>query len=154
MLCHIKDRHRDVEGIRDQHDRHEGLEDPFEENPCFKVCQVVMIDDQLDQLIAGNERQDQSRDGDDDRFGDVPDEPEDAGREVRRRHSYLRRHIRNLLIDRVEHTGKVVHDTVYEHSLEPVSDLLKYSIQGRLPPYPLMCLLTACSTPAAEKHKL
>ena len=56
MLRDIKDRHRDIEGVGDQHDCHEGLEYPFEEYPGFKVCQVVVIDDQLDQLIAGDER--------------------------------------------------------------------------------------------------
>ena len=57
MLRHIKDRHDNVEGIGDQHDSHKCLENPFEEDPRFKVCQVVVFDDQLDQLVAGNERQ-------------------------------------------------------------------------------------------------
>ena len=50
MLRHIKDRPDNVEGIGDQHDSHECLENPFEEDPRFKVCQVVVFDDQLDQL--------------------------------------------------------------------------------------------------------
>ena len=57
MLGDIKDRHRKVECVRDQHDRHKRLEYPFEEYPCLKVCKVVVIDDQLDQLIAGDEGQ-------------------------------------------------------------------------------------------------
>ena len=56
MLRHIKDRHDDVEGVRDQHDGDESLKDPLEEDPGFKVCQVVVFDDQLNQLITGDER--------------------------------------------------------------------------------------------------
>ena len=57
MLRHIKDRHDNVEGVRNQHDSHEGLKDPLKKDPRFKVRQVVVFDDQLDQLVAGNERQ-------------------------------------------------------------------------------------------------
>ena len=57
MLRHIKDRHHDIEGVCDQHDSHEGFEDPLEEDPRLKVRQVVVFDDQLDQLVAGYERQ-------------------------------------------------------------------------------------------------
>ena len=76
MLCNVKDRHGDVERVRDQHDSHECLKDPFEKDPGFKVCQVVVFNDQLDQLIAGDEREEHARDGNDDRFGDVADEAE------------------------------------------------------------------------------
>ena len=57
MLRHIKDCHDNVEGVRNQHDSHKCFKDPFEEDPRFKVRQVVVFDDQLDQLVAGNKRQ-------------------------------------------------------------------------------------------------
>lgn len=79
MLGDIKDRHRNVECVRDQHDCHERLEYPFEEYPCLKVCKVVVIDDQLDQLIAGDEREDQARNGNDHRFRDIPHKTEYSG---------------------------------------------------------------------------
>ena len=103
MLGDVKDRHGDVEGVRDQQDRHKGLEDPFEKDPCFKVCQVVVFDDQLDQLIAGDKGEKHARNGNDDRFGDVSDEAEDRRREVRRGLSNLSRHVRHLLVDSIEH---------------------------------------------------
>ena len=71
MLRHVEDCHDDVERVGDQHDSHKSLEDPFEEYKCFKVCQVVVFDDQLDQLITGDERQKHARYGNDDRFGDA-----------------------------------------------------------------------------------
>ena len=79
MLGDIKDRHRNVECVRDQYDCHERLEYPFEEYPCLKVCKVVVIDDQLDQLIAGDEREDQARNGNDHRFRDIPHKTEYSG---------------------------------------------------------------------------
>ena len=103
MLGNVKDRHSDVEGVCDQQDRHKGLEDPFEKDPCFKVCQVVVFDDQLDQLIAGDEGKKHARNGNDDRFGDVADEAENRRREVRRGLSNLGRHVRHLLVDGIEH---------------------------------------------------
>lgn len=124
MLRHIKDRHDDVEGIRDQHDGDEGLKDPLEEDPGFKVCQVVVFDDQLNQLIAGDEREEHARDGNNDCFGDVPDEAEDRRREVCRRVPNLCGHVRHLLVDSIEHPGEVIHDAVDQHSLEPIRKLL------------------------------
>ena len=84
VLGDIEDCHDDIEGVGDQHDRHEGLEDPFEEDPGFKVCQVVVFDDQLNQLIAGDERQEHACDGNDDRFGDIPHQGENPRRKTRR----------------------------------------------------------------------
>ena len=124
MLRHIKDRHDDVEGVRDQHDSDEGLEDPLEEDPGFKVCQVVVFDDQLNQLIAGDEREEHARDGNDDCFGDAPDETEDCRRKVGRRVPNLCGHVRHLLVDSIEHPGKIIHDAVDQHSLEPIRKLL------------------------------
>ena len=33
----------------------ESFENPFEENPGFKICQIVVVNNQLNQLIASNE---------------------------------------------------------------------------------------------------
>ena len=66
MLRHIENGHCNVECVRDQKDCHEGLEDPFEENPGFKVGQVIVIDNHLDQLIAGDKCQDHACNRDDD----------------------------------------------------------------------------------------
>lgn len=68
LLGHIKHRHHDIEGVRDQHDRHKGLEDSLEENPCLKIGKIVVNDNQLNQLVTGNEGQDHPRDGDDHRL--------------------------------------------------------------------------------------
>ena len=79
MLRHVEDGHGDVEGVGDQHHRDSGLEDPLEDDPGLKVCKVVVFDDQLDELIAGNEREEHARYGDDDALRDVPDHGEYPG---------------------------------------------------------------------------
>jgi len=45
----------DIKAMRDQHYCNISLEYPFEEYPCFKVRQIVVGDDQLNQLITCNE---------------------------------------------------------------------------------------------------
>ena len=56
VLCHVKDGYGDIKGVGDQHHRDRGLEDPLEDDPGLKVCKVVVFDDQLDELVAGNKR--------------------------------------------------------------------------------------------------
>ena len=60
ILCHIKYSHHDIEGVGDKSYGYKGLEDPSEEDPCFKVGKVIVVNDHLNQFIAGNECQDQA----------------------------------------------------------------------------------------------
>ena len=46
---------RNIECVGDEHDRNKGLENPFEENPGFKISKVVVVNYQLNQLITGYE---------------------------------------------------------------------------------------------------
>ena len=64
MLCHIKNSHHNVEGVGDEGHGNKGLENPFEENPGFKVGKVIVFNDHLNQLVAGDECQDQACNGD------------------------------------------------------------------------------------------
>ena len=79
VLRNVEDGHCDVEGVGDQHHCDGGLEDPFKDDPCLKVCQVVVFDDQLNELITGYEREEQACYGDDDALRDVPDHGEYPG---------------------------------------------------------------------------
>ena len=133
MLRHIKDGHGDVKGVGDQHHRDRGLEDPLEDDPGLEVRQVVVVDGQLDELIAGNKRQDHACYGDDDTLRNVPDHGEDPGRKVLGCVPHLGRHIGDLLVHGVEHPREVVHDAVHQHPLQPVSDLVKNRLHA-LPP--------------------
>ena len=90
MLRNIKYRHGDGERIADKRNRDERLEYPFEEYPCLKVRQVIVINDQLDQLVTGNECQDYAGNRHDYRFRYVPDHRVDARRKCRRGRAYFR----------------------------------------------------------------
>ena len=61
-LGQVKDGHGDVKGIGDEGDGHEGLEHPAEEGPGLEVGQIVVVDDHLDQLVAGHDGQEDARD--------------------------------------------------------------------------------------------
>ena len=68
-LRHIEYRHNDIECVGENEDRRPGFEHPLEENPSVDVVQVVAVNEHLDQLIGGNESQDQSGDRQYHRFG-------------------------------------------------------------------------------------
>ncbi len=54
------------------------FENPLEENPGVKVVEVIFLDDELDQLVAHDEGEDDASDGDNHRFREVSDHVEDA----------------------------------------------------------------------------
>ena len=74
ITCHVKYGKRDIERIADQRHRDKCLKHPLEKDPGFKVREIVVRDDELDQLVAGDERQDQSSDRHDDILGDVSED--------------------------------------------------------------------------------
>ena len=63
LLGHIEHRHDDVESVGDHPDRNGSLEDPFHQQRRLKLCHVIVLGDHLDQLVAGDEGQDNARDG-------------------------------------------------------------------------------------------
>ena len=51
-------------GVGDECHGYKGLEDPFEEDPDFKIGKFIVVNDHLNQLVAGNEGQYQACDRD------------------------------------------------------------------------------------------
>ena len=129
VLCHVKDGYHNVEGIGDQNDGDEGLEDPFEENPGFEVGKVVVFNDHLNQLIAGDKCQNQTCNRDNHGFGNSPDHGEDPRREVRRGRSHLRCNIADLRVYRIKQSRQLVHDGGNKDFLEPFPNLIEYAVQ-------------------------
>ena len=62
-LLYKSRRHDDVPGVRDDQHRAEGLENPLEENPSVEVVEVVLLNDELDQLVAHDKGEDDARNG-------------------------------------------------------------------------------------------
>ena len=98
ITCHVKYGKRDIERIADQRHRDKCLKHPLEKDPGFKVREIVVRDDELDQLVAGDERQDQSSDRHDDILGDVSDHRKYTGFKAGRRLCKLIRHFPNLAV--------------------------------------------------------
>ena len=63
LLCQVKDRHHDVKSIADEPHRNSGLKDPAHDEGRFKLRHVVVLGDHLDQLVTGNEGQDDACNG-------------------------------------------------------------------------------------------
>ena len=132
IACYVEDCQRDLKGIRDQHHRNKGLEHPLEEDPGLKICQVIVSSDKLDQLVTGNERQDQPRNWHDDIFGNVPDHREDSGLETRRRLCELFCHFTDLAVQIRERIIQIVHDAGYQNFLQPRKEFFLECIQAIL----------------------
>ena len=61
--------HHDVKRMRHEVDRHSRLEKPLEEHPSVHVVKVVFLGDHGNQLVAQNEGDDDTSDGDYHVFG-------------------------------------------------------------------------------------
>ncbi len=126
VLCHVKDCHRDIEAVGDQHHGNEGLEDPLEKNPCLEIGQVVVVDDHLDQLPAADEGEDDAGDRHDDRLRKRPDHREHIRGKLCRCRPYFSGDAADTGIDRIEQAGQVVHDAVNEQFPQPRLKVVKY----------------------------
>ena len=125
-LRHIEYRHDDVPSVGDDEHRAEGLEDPLPEKPGVKIVEIILFHDELDQLIAHDEGEDDAGDGDDDRFREAADHVEDAAVPAGRRHAHLAGDLAHLRIHGVKGPGEVGDDAVDQQLLEPLLDHFNY----------------------------
>ena len=63
LLCQVKDRHHNIKSIADEPDRHRRFEDPAHDKGWLKLRHIVMLSNHLDQLITGDEGQDDACNG-------------------------------------------------------------------------------------------
>ena len=106
-LRHVEHRHNDIPGVRDDQHRAEGLENPLPEKPGVKIMEIIFLDDQLDQLIAHDEGEDDACNGDNDRFGQAADHVEDTAVPAGGRHADLACDLGHLRIHGIKGPGKV-----------------------------------------------
>ncbi len=69
--------------------------------------EIIFLDDQLDQLIAHDEGEDDAGDGDNDRFGQAADHVEDTAVPAGGRHADLACDLGHLRIHGIKGPGKV-----------------------------------------------
>ena len=119
-LGHIEHTHDDIPGIGDDEDSSGALEHPFEKHPGIHVMQVVLLHNELDQLQGHHKSQDCPGNGDDDGLGKVLDHVKNAAVPSLGRLAHLYGDVRYLLVDRIEHPGKVAHDAAHQQFFQPV----------------------------------
>ena len=89
-----------------------------------------MVDDHLDQLVAGHDGQEDARDRQDCRLGHPLDHLKDPGRKLGGGQADLLADLAHLLVDRIKHPGQVAHDPADQYLLEPLGDFLEYLVHG------------------------
>ena len=63
LLCQVKDRHHNIEGVGNKPHRHRRFEDPAHDEGRLKLRHIVMLSDHFNQLITGDEGQDDACNG-------------------------------------------------------------------------------------------
>ena len=124
MLRHVEHCHDDIPGIG--HDQHGGksLEDPLEEYEGLKIMEAVFVDDHLNQLIGHDERQDNARDGHNDRLRDVFDHIKDAAVPCLGCGTDCAGDFSHFFVHAVEQAVQVAYDAADQHLFEPFGDFI------------------------------
>ena len=107
LLGDVEHRHHNIEGVADEPHRNSGLKNPAHDEGRLKLRHVVVLGDHLDQLITGDEGQDDACNGQ----HHIPGEGFDHGENARFKAGGLGAHllgdIADLRVHIVEQTGKV-----------------------------------------------
>jgi len=107
LLCQIKDRHHNIEGVGDKPYRHRRFEDPAHDEGWLELRHVVVLGDHLNQLITGDEGQDDACNGQ----HHIPRKSFDHRKNARLKAGGLGAHllgnVSHLRVHIVEQTGKV-----------------------------------------------
>ena len=107
LLCQVKDRHHNIESIADEPDRHRRFEDPAHDEGRLKLRHIVMLGDHFDQLITGDEGQDDACNGQHHIPGEGFDHGEHSRLEAGGFGAHLLGDVADLRVHIVEQTGKV-----------------------------------------------
>ena len=125
LLCQVKDRHHNIEGVADEPHRHRRFEDPAHDKGWLKLCHVVVLGNHLDQFIAGDEGQDNACNGQ----HHVPGKGFDHGEHSRLKAGGLGAHllcdVAHLRVYIVEQAGKIGHNACRQDAFDPVGNGFK-----------------------------
>ena len=121
-LGHVKDGHDDIERVGQDQDGTSGFEYPFVDIRHVELVHIVLFQYHLDQLIGGNEGQDQSGNRQYHRFGKLPYQGEHPGVPCRRGSPHLYGYFPDAGIHRVKQPLEVSHDALDQKPFEPFRD--------------------------------
>ena len=107
LLCQVKDRHHNIEGVADEPYRNSGLKNPAHDEGRLKLRHIVMLSDHLYQLVTGYEGQDDACNGQ----HHIPRKSFDHRKNARLKAGGFGAHllgdVSHLRVHIVEQTGKV-----------------------------------------------
>ena len=122
LLCQVKDRHDNIEGVGNKPHRHRRFEDPAHDEGRLKLCHVVVLGNHLDQFIAGDESQNDACN----RQHHIPGEGFDHCENARFKAGGLGAHllgdIADLRVHIVEQAGKIGHNACRQDAFDPVGN--------------------------------
>jgi len=122
LLGDVEHRHHNIEGVGDKPHRHRRFEDPAHDEGRLKLRHIVMLSNHLDQLITGDEGQDDACN----RQHHIPGEGFDHGEHSRLKAGGLGAHllgdIADLRVHIVEQAGKIGHNACRQDAFDPVGN--------------------------------
>ena len=122
LLRQVKDRHHNIKSIADEPDRHRRFEDPAHDEGRLKLCHIVVLGDHFDQLITGDEGQDDACNGQHHIPGEGFDHCEHPWFKVGGLGAHLLGDIADLRVHIIEQAGKIGHDCRCQQRLDPIRD--------------------------------
>ena len=125
LLCQVKDRHHNVESIADEPHRHRRFEDPAHDEGRLKLCHIVVLGDHFNQLVTGDEGQDDACNGQ----HHIPRKSFDHRKNARLKAGGLGAHllcdVAHLRVYIVEQAGKIGHNACRQDAFDPVGNGFK-----------------------------
>ena len=122
LLCQVKDRHHNIEGVADEPYRNSGLKNPAHDEGRLKLRHVVMLGDHLDEFITGDEGQDDACNGQ----HHIPREGFDHGEHSRLKTGGLGAHllgdVAHLGVHIVEQPAEIGHNACRQDAFDPVGN--------------------------------
>lgn len=134
LLGHIKHSHDDVKRVADEPDRNGGLEYPLHQQSRLELCHVVVLGDELYQLIASDESEDDARNRKDDIAGQRLYHGEDARLETGRLSADLLGDATHLRVDIIEQAAEIGHDGRSQQRFYPIAYGFENGFHSEPPP--------------------
>ena len=125
FLGDVEHRHHNIEGVADEPHRNSGLENPAHDEGRLELRHVVVLGDHLDQLVTGDEGQDDACNGQ----HHIPRKSFDHRKNARLKAGGFGAHllgdIADLRVHIVEQAGKIGHNACRQDAFDPVGNGFK-----------------------------
>ena len=125
LLCQVKDRHHNIEGVADEPHRNSGLENPAHDEGRLELRHIVVLGDHLDQLVAGDKGQDDVCNGQHHIPGEGFDHCENARFKAGGLGAHLLSDIADLRVHIIKQSAEIGHNACRQDAFDPVGNGFK-----------------------------